>query len=93
MVEKIVVFRNQALTWVLGDTFVEQEIKDQRIKICNECPNLKKDRSCSLCGCYIDVKAEMKTNLNPKTLKYEITHCDAGKWNDEFIQQYFLSIN
>jgi len=91
MIEKIIKLRNKAISYLLGDTFVDKSIKEKRVSICNKCDQLNSDRSCKICKCFIDVKAEMKTNINPITLKYEITHCPQGKWDDAEIAEYFLT--
>lgn len=34
----------------------QEDIRVARLKICNECEHLQKDRLCNACGCYIDDK-------------------------------------
>lgn len=36
-----------------------KEIADYRINICNKCPNLTKNRTCELCGCFMDQKVKL----------------------------------
>lgn len=38
---------------------------------------------CRECGCYVEIKAEMKYNYNPlQGMKIELTHCPLAKWPD-----------
>jgi hypothetical protein len=92
MIEKVIQLRNKIISYALGDTFVTEQEAQQRLDICNRCEDLLSDRSCKHCTCYVDIKAEMKTNINPRTLKYEITHCPIGKWNDDEVKEYFSNI-
>lgn len=69
---------------------VDDETRDKRLETCMGCRFLNKaSRKCRGCGCYVDVKAATKENRNPEKLRYEITHCPKGKWNDkELANQY-----
>lgn len=45
------------------------EEKEQRLKICEACPFLKKDeRKCTKCSCNIDSKSDFKTSHCPLLL-------------------------
>lgn len=46
-----------------------ENIAKERIAICVECDKLKKNNSCSLCGCYMPAKVR-----SPKS------HCRIKKW-------------
>ena len=38
-----------------------------RLDICRDCPNLKKDNwTCGICGCYLDKKTKMSTEKCPE---------------------------
>lgn len=53
-------------------TFPNSEIEilaKERIKICIECDKLKKNNTCSMCGCYMPAKAR-----SPKS------KCRLKKW-------------
>ena len=39
---------------------------EQRVKTCNGCPFLTKIRSCEICGCQVDAKAEVAEEYCPK---------------------------
>lgn len=67
----------------------DKVIVDMRLETCNGCKFLTKKRSCIHCGCFVDVKATMEVNINPKTMRQEITHCPIGKWNDVEISNYY----
>lgn len=70
---------------------VEPEVKAKRLAVCEGgCGFLNKvSRKCRSCGCYVDAKAGSKQNRNPTKLRFEITHCPKGKWDDkELANQY-----
>ncbi len=47
-----------------------REARDERIKICKECPELRKSiMQCKECGCFVLLKASV-TDM----------HCPLGKW-------------
>lgn len=49
---------------------VADEVKDQRLAICLECPRLiKATKQCKECGCFMDVKARLFD-----------ADCPLGKW-------------
>lgn len=56
----------------------------QRIATCEGCPSYNKAKGkCRFCGCYIEIKAEMKSNYNPKKgMRVEVTHCPLSHWPD-----------
>lgn len=64
----------------LAESFVPEEIAEARLEVCKTCPKLKVDK-CLVCGCFVDLKAYMDYNKNPKEkLRVEKTHCPLGKW-------------
>lgn len=68
---------------VLETENVSTEIAEWRMSICRKCPNFNADKvKCNVCGCYLEVKTECKTNYNPKKLRHEVTHCPLGFWGD-----------
>ena len=59
---------------------VGAEVQKARIKICETCANFNsEERKCNLCGCFMDVKTELKTQLDKKGF-FEVTHCPDGLW-------------
>jgi hypothetical protein len=55
---------------IIKSPIASKELKQQRIKICNECPKLSKDKNkCMECGCYIAYKAAIT-----------ISKCPIQKW-------------
>jgi hypothetical protein len=88
---------------------VSEVQKKERLATCTDCPKRKiknnGDEVCTECGCFIDLKAPLKTNKNPKKLmRFEITHCPLGKWkyldnegvwheNDKEVANYFREID
>lgn len=64
----------------LAEGFVTDEIARARMQVCAGCPRQKADK-CTVCGCFIELKAPMDYNKNPKKgLRVEKTHCPLGKW-------------
>lgn len=54
----------------VGFVLAEDSVVEQRIALCNECPNLfTPTRSCKLCGCFIDLKT-----------KNQKSRCPINKW-------------
>lgn len=48
---------------------VEEEVRNERLSICNACDYLDSTKHCNLCGCFM----EMKT-------KFVEASCPAEKW-------------
>lgn len=44
---------------------VRQELRQQRLAICNQCPELSKFRQCKKCGCLVDTKTYLKSSSCP----------------------------
>lgn len=53
------------------DQYVSEDIKNERLSLCNACPKLTATRQCSECLCFIDFKT---------TLKQE--KCPLDKWTE-----------
>jgi len=75
---------------------VPPEVKEFRLGICeaNDCNGyavVRGEKRCLYCGCYLDVKAGCATNVNPKTMKWEVTHCPKGLWDDKEILDFYQS--
>ena len=46
--------------------FVPREVKEQRVEVCEVCPNFDEDfRRCRRCRCLVDVKAVLATEACP----------------------------
>lgn len=54
----------------LGKNSVTKEQRDERLSICNSCPEYTEEKRCSKCGCFMEVKTRFRT-----------TSCPIGKWN------------
>jgi len=75
---------------VLADEWLEgcdktgkrgSEVFKQRYDMCKGCKNYKSEPDeCGVCGCVLFVKCALLKNINPRTLKLEITHCPINKW-------------
>lgn len=73
---------------------VDEKTAEDRMAICKKCPNLtRKAKRCKICWCYMEVKTTAKENYNPKKLRFEITHCPAGKWGDVEIANIYRAID
>lgn len=72
----------QLIQGFLEEGFASPELKAKRLDKCNTCPFLNpKKRKCKKCGCYVDLKAGLDKNKNPKKLfRIEKTHCPGGFW-------------
>lgn len=83
--------KNKVLSKVAGlalevEPLDDNELKAKRIEVCESnagsCFDAQ-NRKCKMCGCYIDAKAGIKINRNPKQgMRSEVTHCPLGKWDD-----------
>ena len=70
-------------------------IIEARLKTCQGCPMLdKKNVSCTVCGCFMNVKTTLKYNINPKKLgRIERTHCPLGRWDDVERANYYRKLD
>lgn len=63
---------------------VSADVAKERMGVCLECPKRNNvENTCTVCGCFLDLKTGAKTNWNAKRMRNEITHCPLGKWNDK----------
>ena len=70
----------QLIGAILEEGEAPEEIRDSRLAICYTCEFRKQDK-CTVCGCFIELKANMDMNRNPKKgFRVEKTHCPKGKW-------------
>jgi len=60
----------------------QEALTKNRLEVCEECEHYKKEtKQCGVCGCFVDIKATLATNRNPKKLgRIEVTHCPKGRW-------------
>lgn len=68
----------------------------KRFSICQECPNFnEKELKCMICGCFMEVKTELKVHTNYFKKRNEITHCPEGRWGlkDKEIANYYRGID
>jgi hypothetical protein len=65
-----------------------------RMDTCMSCDLLDPaDVSCTVCGCFMDVKTKHKISRNIKKLRVEVTHCPRGKWNDKEVANHYRQID
>jgi len=80
--------KNRALH-LLAETVIVKEkvtadVAKERMNVCNGCEKRNKvENTCSVCGCFLDLKTGARTNWNAKKMRNEITHCPLGKWSDK----------
>lgn len=68
----------------------DDELREKRYNTCKSCEFYKPDSDqCSICGCFMEIKTKLKTNINPTNGQIEITHCPKGKWDDSDIANYY----
>lgn len=62
---------------------------------CRKCDKYDAENDkCTVCGCFIDIKSELKYNHNPKKWgRIEITHCPLGKWDDMDIANMYRKVD
>ena len=73
---------------------VNDETKTFRKSVCDGCEKRDVyDNRCKVCKCYLAVKTGTLENRNPIKLRYEITHCPLGKWNDLEIANHYREID
>ena len=41
-----------------------QKLFQERLEICNKCEYIKKNRTCSICGCFVDAKIMVVYSLD-----------------------------
>lgn len=75
----------------LNDPVETQRRKD----ICHSCEYYDAvNDQCTVCKCFIDLKAPMKYNHNPTRFgRVEQTHCPMGYWGDKDIANAYRKID
>ena len=48
-----------------NDQSVTEEVRNDRISLCNGCPKLMVTRQCSECLCFVDLKTKLKQESCP----------------------------
>lgn len=68
--ESIVSFAQKLSNRIKENINAMIEIRDQRLEICNQCPELRElTRQCKQCGCFVDAKTAIRNQ-----------HCPLDKW-------------
>ena len=56
-------------------------MREQRLAICAQCPNYQiRRRTCSLCGCFMPVKASIATSSCPEERWSNLTTAEPGAY-------------
>ena len=85
---------NEVLKFGASQLFTVEDVegneKGIRLAICGGCENFdSKKGQCTICSCFMEVKAGTKIHRNISKLRFEVTHCPQGKWMDmEIANQY-----
>lgn len=69
---------------------------NRRWDICKKSCNSydPKNDKCTVCGCFMEVKASLLNNRNPKKSgRVEQTHCPLAKWGDKEIANYYREMD
>ena len=75
-------------------SYVTSEVKKARQEVCNACERRDQVANrCKICKCFLAVKTGTAENLNPTKLRYEVTHCPLGKWDDKEIANQYREID
>lgn len=91
---------NKILKTAAGSVLSVEPLNDPvvqsfRMNTCRSCGKFDpSDQTCTVCGCFMDVKTTLLTNRNPKRLgRVEETHCPEGRWNDKEIANYYRQLD
>ena len=69
-----------------------EQLTERRIKTCEDCSAFDaKERKCTACGCFMDIKSKLTTNRTP-TGGIELTHCPNGLWGDIHITNMYRKL-
>lgn len=96
MLESVNKVLRKAATIVLAEEeHGNKELEELRLEKCENCPHFQAgNRTCGVCGCFMDVKAKLTTHKNPAAgMRTEITHCPRGKWGDLHIANLYLKMD
>lgn len=75
---------------IVVDELTDQWLIDFRINTCMGCEKISENKeTCTMCNCYVEVKAESLTNRVKKLREIQVTHCPLGKWGDEDIAREY----
>lgn len=90
--------KNRALRLIAEKAIVKETVSDdeadKRFSVCLKCEKRNaEENTCTVCGCFLDLKTGSKVNLNAKKLRNEITHCPLGRWNDKEIANVYREMD
>lgn len=75
---------------IIVEDFVDDATAAWRMSVCSACEHHnRRDNTCNLCGCFLDLKTRSKTNYSLKRMRSEVTHCPDGRWNDKHIADFY----
>ena len=79
---------------LLTDEYVEVAEGERRFEICKACDRYQSSNmKCGECGCFMDIKTTLLTNINPVKLRTEKTHCPLGRWGDVDIANFYRQLD
>ncbi len=69
---------------------VSDDVMEWRLYVCRDCEHADwHSNKCTVCGCFLDLKAKSRVNWNLKKFRKEVTHCPLGKWNDADLAEFY----
>ena len=72
---------SEVITWGVAG-FPLSVMREQRLAICAQCPNYQvRERTCSLCGCFMPVKASLATSSCPEDRWSNRTTAEPGAYH------------
>lgn len=66
-----------------GGTFVNDEIKKERLTECSKCTEKRGEgefKTCALCGCFLTLKAAADRYFSLSDLKFVSSSCPLNRW-------------
>lgn len=67
---------------LLTVTRVDEQVRNERLAVCNSCPQLDNLRRCKICKCFVDSKTISDTYRDPADLKIKHAYCPEAKWDE-----------
>jgi hypothetical protein len=64
-------FAGAVAAFIVHPDLVTQEVFQARLAVCLNCEKLRSDNRCSVCGCFVEIKAQAET-----------FQCPEGRWKE-----------
>ena len=78
---------------IIRGLLVKEELEDPKVVEfrrgeCGKC-DMRVDKKCGICKCFITIKTESKVHLEIEKMEYRQTHCPLGIWNDKDVANIY----